>query len=91
MAKSRKACEHQEVKPGREMPELYYPLHSLLHTLRELEAHEDQICTLLTELQRSGKLTAGLRRDLSALLTSFPAASLEQEVQAISSALSEAA
>lgn len=91
MVESKKACEENAVAPSRAMPEVYYPLHSLLHTLRELEAHEDQLCTLLTELQRTGRMTARVRNDLSAFLTSFPAASLEQEVRAIFYALHEAA
>ena len=91
MAQSKKACEEDSISPSRAMPEVYYPLHSLLQTLRELEAHENQLCTLLTELQRTGKITARVRSDLSAFLTSFPAASLEQEVRAIFYALDEAA
>ena len=91
MQKNKKACEQEQTEPQRQMPDVYYPLHSLLHTLRELETHEDQICTLLTEIQRSGKMTASLRRDLSALMISFPAASLQQEVHALSAALDEAA
>ena len=91
MAGNKKACEDDAVTPSRAMPEVYYPLHSLLHTLRQLEQHEDQLCTLLTELQRTGKVTARVRSELSAFLTSFPAASLEQEVRAIFYALDEAA
>ena len=91
MAAIKKACEDTAVTPTRSMPEVYYPLHSLLHTLRELQAHEDQLCTLLTEMQRTGKVTARIRSELSAFLTSFPAASLDQEVRAIFYALHEAA
>lgn len=91
MAGMKKACEDNGATPGRAMPEVYYPLSSLLHTLRELQAHEDQLCTLLTELQRTGKLNARVRSELSSFLTSFPAASLDQEVRAIFYALHEAA
>ena len=83
MANQKKACE-QELPARCQMPEPYYPLVSLLHTLREMQAHEDQICSLLTEIQRSGKLTANLRRDLSAFMASFPAASMKQEIEALS-------
>ena len=73
------------------LPEVYYPLHSLLHTLRSLERHQDQICTLLTAIQRTGTANAGLRRELTALLHELPAAAFDHELQDVWSALEKAA
>ena len=88
---SRKACEKQTETAQRGMPDVYYPLHSLLHTLRQMEAHHDRICTLLTDIQRSGKVSSSLRRELTTLLDTIPCASLEQELNALASALRPAA
>ena len=68
---SSKPCseETSSARPG--MPQVYYPLHSLLHTLRALETHQDQICTLLADIQRSGKVNASLRSFLR-YSTSYP-------------------
>ncbi len=75
-------------RPG--MPQVYYPLHSLLHTLRAFETHQDQICTLLADIQRSGKVNASLRKELSTLLNQLPSATLDAELHAVWSALEAA-
>ena len=73
------------VCPG--LPSAYHHLYALLHTLRHLGAQQDHICTLLAEIQRTGRLTVTLRRELSALLHDLPTASLDCEVQAVFAAL----
>ena len=90
MAAASKPCssESEAARPG--LPEVYYPLHSLLHTLRTLEQHQDQICTLLTDIQRSGKAGAAVRRELTTLLEKLPTATLDAEVHQIWSALEAA-
>ncbi len=72
-------------RPG--LPSAYHRLYALLHTLRHLGAQQDHICTLLAEIQRTGKLNATLRRELTALLHDLPTASLDSEVQAVFTAL----
>ena len=90
MALNANKCEQQAAaaKPG--LPTVYYPLHSLLHTLRTLEQHQDHICTLLTDIQRSGKVGASVRKELTALLNQLPSATLDAEVHQIWSALEAA-
>jgi len=89
MPKSAKACQSTSTRAG--MPAAYYPLHSLLLTIRALACHEDQLCTLLTDIQRSGKVSARVRRELTELLGELPLQSLEAETQELWSALEEAA
>ena len=72
-------------RPG--LPIAYQHLYALLHTLRSLAAHQDQVCTLLADIQRTGKLNATARRELNALLHELPTASLNAEVEAVFSAL----
>jgi hypothetical protein len=87
MAAKAKDCDQQTdaVKAG--LPQVYYPLHSLLHTLRALESHGDQICTLLTEIQRTGKVSASVRRELENVLHALPAQVLDSELRAVWSAM----
>jgi hypothetical protein len=90
MASKAKQCDQPagSIQPG--LPAVYYPLHSLLHTLRALDSHGDQICTLLTDIQRSGKVSASLRKELAGLLHDLPSAALLSELKAVFSALEAA-
>lgn len=87
MATLTKDCqqETQTARPG--LPDVYYHLHSLLHTLRSLEGQQDQLCSLLADIQRSGKVGAATRRDLAAVLHKLPSAAFESELHALWSAL----
>jgi hypothetical protein len=70
---------------------VYYNLHALLETIRAMQCYEDDLCTLLAEIQRSGKLGPGVRRELTNTLQSIPAMRLEAEMDACFDALEEAA
>lgn len=87
MATRTKPCQDTTptAQPG--MPPVYHHLYALLHTLRALECQQDHICTLLAEIQRTGKTSAALRRELTDLLHNLPAASLDSELRAVWSAL----
>jgi hypothetical protein len=80
-------CTQADARPAPGLPPVYYHLHSLLHTLREFERHEQELCGMLGDIQRSGKLTAKLRKELTAVLEELPAASLQAEVDAVWSEL----
>ena len=84
MPTSTKPCQEPAAsapRPG--LPPTYRHLYTLLHTLRALSSQQDHICTLLAEIQRSGKLSAPVRRELTELLHNLPTVSLESEVQAV--------
>ncbi len=68
-------------RPG--LPPAYHHLYALLHTLRALSSQQDGICTLLAEIQRTGKVSAPVRRELAELLHTLPTVSLDSEVQAV--------
>ncbi len=72
-------------RPG--LPPAYHHLYALLHTLRHLASHQDDICSLLAEIQRTGKLSAPVRRELTTLLHDLPTRSLDAELHAVLSAL----
>ncbi len=87
MATRNKPCQDTSptAQPG--MTPLYNHLYALLHTLRALECRQDHLCTLLAEIQRTGKVDAALRRELADVLHELPAASLDSELRAVWSAL----
>lgn len=80
-----KACKEPAAATRSGMPPVYYRLYDLLHTLRSLECHQDQICAILSEIQRSGKAGAAVRRELTGLLEQLP--TIDSEVQAVWSSL----
>ena len=90
MATTSKPCSQDTETARAGLPDVYYPLHALLHTLRTLEQHQDQICTLLTDIQRSGKVGASVRKELTALLNQLPSATLDAELHQVWSALEAA-
>jgi hypothetical protein len=66
-------------------------VHALLQTLRDLQCHEDDLCTLLAEIQRSGKVGTAVRRELLKVLHSMPAMGLHAELDACFAAVEDAA
>jgi hypothetical protein len=66
-------------------------VHALLETVRAMQCYEDDLCSLMTQIQRSGKVTAGVRRELMNVLHSIPAMRLQAEMDACFDALEEAA
>lgn len=91
MATGKKPCREVSAtaKPG--LPAAYYQLHALLETVRAMQCYEDDLCTLLAEIQRSGKVGAGVRRDLLKVLQSMPVMRLQAEMDSCLDALEEAA
>jgi hypothetical protein len=77
------------VQPG--LPTAYYQVHALLETVRAMQCCEDDLCVLLTEIQRTGKVGAGVRRELVKVLHSMPVMNLHAEMDACFDALEEAA
>jgi hypothetical protein len=91
MKTRKKPCTEAIATAQRGLPPAYYQLHALLQTVRALQCCEDDLCTLLGEIQRSGKVGVGLRRELVKMLHSMPVMSLHAELDASLDALEEAA
>ncbi len=90
MATTTKQCKQGNARPAAGLPPVYYQLHSLLHTLRAFEQQEEHLCGMLAEIQRSGKVGARLRKDLSALLEGLPVDALQAEFEGTWQALEQA-
>ena len=83
---SMKPCQ-AERRIAPRMPSAYYSLHALLQTLRQFAAHEDDICTLLTEMEQTGKVSPKVSRELQKLLSDLPMFSLESELETLADSL----
>jgi hypothetical protein len=64
-------------------PTLAHDLEALLHTIRCIAQHEDELCTLLHEAKRTGRINATLRKDLQAILAKLPAQDYLEDLQTI--------
>jgi hypothetical protein len=91
MAKRKKSCIEATSTARRGLPPAYYHLHALLASVRAMQCHEDDLCTLLAHIQRSGKVGAGVRRELVNVLHRMPVMNLHAELDACLDALEEAA
>jgi hypothetical protein len=91
MAIRKKPCAKATTSPQRGLPPAYYQLHALLQTVRALQCCEDDLCTLLTRIQRSGRVGAGVRREILKTLHGMPVMNLHAELDACLDAVEEAA
>ena len=70
--------------------ELVYRINTLLHTMRAIARHEDQLCTVMTEIRTSGLVNETLDQDLRDLLEQMPAHEYLDDVEAVRETLSPA-
>jgi hypothetical protein len=68
-------------------PPLHDSLNALLHTMRCIELHEPQLCSLLNELKTTNKMTPKLAADLRAVLDKLPARAYTDDLDAVEQAL----
>lgn len=59
-------------------------LDALLHTIRTIAQHEDELCTLLHDVRSKGKVSKPLLRELQTLLAVLPAAEYTHDLFAVS-------
>lgn len=90
MATSTRQCKQDSGRAPAGLPPVYYQLHTLLHTLRSFEQHEEHLCGLLGEIQRSGKVGARVRKELAAVLEALPVPSLQAEYESTWETLEQA-
>ncbi|MGI4758863.1 MAG: hypothetical protein ACRYGF_18690 [Janthinobacterium lividum] len=80
--KAKKIAKRQQLAPAM-VTSLTHGLESLLHTMRSIAQHEDELCTLLHDARRTGKISAPLLRELKVVLDALPAEEYTSELQAI--------
>jgi hypothetical protein len=62
-------------------------LHSLLHTVRSIAQVEDDLCTLLHDVERTGALAPESSAELHILLNKLPAHEYAEDLEAVRSSL----
>ncbi len=62
-------------------------IESLLHTMRVIERHEEQLCVLMTEIRNTGVVSGAVRKELHDLLEELPADAYRLDMEAVSIAL----
>ena len=65
-----------------------YRIHTLLHTVRAIERHEEQLCGIMTEIRMTGVVTAKLDEELRDLLEQMPAHEYKDDIDAVRESLS---
>ena len=68
----KKQAEKQNIGQTKQHPLIFYKVHALLHTLRTINGYEDQLCTLLEEIKRSGEVSETVHRELEQILEDIP-------------------
>lgn len=58
-------------------------IHALLQTMRAIHQYEDQFCTLMHAIERSGKLNAAENRELHKLLDRMPGPAFQHDLEAL--------
>lgn len=71
-------ASHPEAEP------LMHRLDALLHTMRCISQHEDELCTLLHDVRSRGKVSKSLLRELQTLLAALPSAEYAHDLYAVS-------
>ncbi|MGI4831368.1 MAG: hypothetical protein ACRYFU_24785 [Janthinobacterium lividum] len=66
---------------------IFYRLHALLHTIHAIERYEDQLCSLLHEIQTSGAVSEVVSEELRDLLEQIPSSGYQEEINAVREAL----
>jgi hypothetical protein len=63
----------------------------LLHTMRVIERHEEQLCVLMTEIRSAGEVSAATGKELRVLLEELPGDAYQADLEAVEAALEAAA
>ena len=59
----------------------------LLHTMRAIERHEEQLCQVMTEIRNTGEVSGATRKELRGLLEELPVDACKTDLDAVSLAL----
>ncbi len=82
----RSTAHTRTAKPSPASP-ITIRLHALLHTVRSIAQAEDELCTLLHDVERTGTLTRDASTELHALLSKLPAHEYIDDLEAVRSSL----
>ena len=66
---------------------LQHRLNALLHTMRCITQHEDELCTLLHDARRTGRISTALLRELQSVLQELPSREYLDDLHAVQEAV----
>lgn len=92
MSKTKKAAAEKPAKSKKsqtseKIANVVYRMNALLHTMRAIERHEEQLCVVMTEIKNTGKMTSALDDELRDLLEQMPAHEYKDDIDAVREAL----
>ena len=67
--------------------DLRHRLDALLHTMRCIAQHEDELCTLLHDARRTNRVSAALVQELRSILQELPAEEYVADLHAVEEAI----
>jgi hypothetical protein len=70
-----------------ETPGLVYKINTLLHTMRCIEQHEQELCTLMNEIRSKGTVSAEAEAELRSLIGKMPHRDYVDDLDAVSEAV----
>lgn len=72
MARKKKEPSKEPATRKEALPEAYYRLNTLLHTVRCIAQHQDRLSMLMHEIKHSGQLGTAESEELGILLAELP-------------------
>ena len=83
-ALSKAAAKDKKTRPHLQVA---HRIEVLLHTMRAIERHEEQLCVVMTEIRTEGVVSAATRKELQALLGELPSDAYQTDLDAVEAAL----
>ncbi len=72
-------------------PAVVHHISALLHTMRCIDQHEQQLCTLMHEISSTGVVSTEVSEELRILLDEMPSRDYTDDLEAIRDAVSQPA
>lgn len=84
---AKKSAKGTKSESSEKIANVVYRINALLHTMRAIERHEEQLCVVMTEIKNSGKMTPVLDDELRDLLEQMPAHEYKDDIDDVREAL----
>jgi hypothetical protein len=72
MTPKKKVASRRTPKPASSQSQAFHLISSLLHSVRRIAQHEDELCVLMQEIKRAGEMSPDVAKELQNLLERLP-------------------